>query len=603
LSVVGSGSGGSVTLTSAAFTTAYNAKTLLPYVTYYVTTGTYSFTYIAGQYFLNVKNGDYVDLAFDEWVTVVRPFAAANQGRVGGLTIPSGNYSISSTTKTITLESWMAIKSMGTVKINHNGASVPTFWFRNDVTPIFPMGTDTATNTSDSATAEVNYAPHAVLDGTNGTFILQGTRTTGSCGIRHGNGDGVWGTEWTTNTINSSILSEFKGIHIMYMLDGLQFTNNNDFCSRWQNVWVSNTDRAIQTSTSSSETNTYEQHSFINFFAGNIYNTMIEMNSGGARDHQFSFLHSSLTQCPGPAVTLNAASISRLEFTQMRIENCLTVCTSTVASPRTWLRFNNVTIIPTNTYNGLAPFLRKMFVGTFNVQAVNTQFNLTGSMDWSVVAVGKADNQFLADDTVMVQHHNTCVDDTPSDYTASKNMRPQAIWNSMSSMLSNSGFANGLTNWTTAGTATVSTTSVSGEYFPGLDTVAIKIVGAAQYASLTSVKFPVRAGRQYYGDCVARYLDTSTSAAYIIPQVIWYAEDGTTVISTVTKAQNSTYQNWGNRKSATQWYRHPLGTGKLVAPAGACFAQYVLNISGTTATTGSMTGTMYLDNAMFVELT
>ena len=590
------------TLDSVTFSTSLQAGTLQREAIYTVPTGTFSFCYIGGEYFLNVSGGQNLDLAIAEWSAVVRPIAAENQGRLAGvLTIPSGNYKMSSTSATITLEPWMSVKTMGTVKLDHNAATAPTFWFRNDITPLFSMGNDVATNTTPSTTAETNFANHNVLDGNNGTFIVQGTKTAGSVGIRYGNGDGVWGTNFTTNNVNISMMCAIRGVHFMFLENALQFTNNQNFCSRWENVWCSNCDKTIVTSSSNAEVNSYEQHSFINFFSGNINVTHLEMNSTGSRDHQFSFVHTSFTQCLGPAITLNSASMARLEFTQMRFENNLTVCTSTVASPRSWVRLNNVTIVPTNTYNSLTTHLRKLFVGTFNLMSVNTQFNITGSPAWNTGAYSQPSTQFLADDTVFVQAQNTKVDDPPGDQTTNNNMRRQANWQAGQSLVYNYGFESDLTGWTTGGTGTWSVTTTAGEFVSGAK--GVKLVMAAQTGSITTSKFRVRPNGKYFCDLVAR-IDNgfTTTTCYIIPVTTWYAEDGTTVLRTDTGSRNSTYQNWYNRKSATQFYLDSLGTGVLSAPAGAAFATVAWSVSANTTPGGNLTGTVYIDNVTPFEL-
>lgn len=573
---------------------------------YRVDTGTYGFTYIAGQYFLDISSGGSIDQAFSEWVSVVRPIAEDNQGRVGSLNIASGNYSVSSTTSTMTVEPWMNIKALGVVKINHNGATVPTFWIRADVAPYFSMGNDSATNTTPSNTAETNFSSHAVIDGTNGPFILQSTRVSGGAAFRFGNGDGVWGTNYTTDDLRSAILLEVTGVHAMFYQHGIQFTNNNSFCSRWRNSWFSNLLKTIVTSTSNAEDNAYEQHSFINFFSNNIDGTHVEYNSTGNRDHQFSFgTNCSLTYCAGPVVTFNTSAQARVEMNGIRCENFTYLGYSAVASPRTWLRMSNVTVIPTNTIGpSLTTHLRKMFVGTFNVQAVNTQFNLTGNNTWNTVAYGQASNQFLADDTVIVQALNTMCDDPPGTNAENNNVRVQPAWNKSSNLIFNGNFETAaLAGWTTGGTATIAATTTAGEFFDG--SAGCRVTMAAQAGTLTSEMFPVNPGRVYAGNLVARLLDTTaTTTVYVALSVRWYRSDRTTEITTglpTPTAQDGTYNNWYNRRSATQWFMHPTGTGRLVAPAGAAFAQLVIAIGSAVAGTGNVTGTMYLDNACMIE--
>jgi len=605
LATAGGAASGSASLTAAQFTAAITSSPSLlsQAATYSVSTGTYGFTYIAGQYFLNVKEGDYIDLAFAEWVAVVRPLAVANQGRVGGLTIPSGNYFMSATTATWTLEPWMNVKAMGVVKLNHNGGTVPTVWIRNDITPLFSMGNDSATNTTPSTTAETNFANHTVLDGANGPFIFQNTLTTGGCAIRYGNGDGVWGTNFTTNTVNSTIMLEVRGLHAMFYDNGIQFTNNNDFCSRWQNCWFSNNNKTIVTSSSSAEINAYEQHSFINFFSGNINTTHVEFNSTGNRDHQLSFgPQCSLTFCAGPVVTINTAAQCRLEMTQMRCENFTYIGYSSVASPRSWIRMDNVTVTPTNNVGAsYTTHLRKMFSGTFMLQMSNIMFNITGAPVWNTVQYGQASNQFLCDDTIDVQWSNIRSDDPPGSIATNNYMRLQPVVNSSASLLRNSGFDTDLTGWTTSGTGTITQTTTANEYSSG--TGGCKMVFAGQYGAITSEKFAVRPGRKYYANLAAR-VDAAftTTTVFLIMQMIWYASDGTTVLRTDTATQNSTYLNWYNRKSATQFYQHPIGTGLLVAPAGAASCSVVVNASANITVGGALTGTLFVDSVVPVEL-
>lgn len=580
-------------------------------------------------YFLAINNGEFLDVAIAAWVAEIRARALAN-GTVAGLghlAIPGGIYAMSSTSATITLEPWMSIKTLGTIYLPCPGHTVPVFWVRNDITPQVNEGEDSDFNT------------RVVIDGRQGTLLIDFINNPGTAtGIRYGSGDGVWGTNYTGSSTYHTIFCEFYGIKIFNGDEAIQITNNQSFCSRWNNVWVSNSDYAVVTSSSAAENITYEQHSFINCFFGNIYHSYISYNSGGARDHQISILHSSLTHCPDEAISIRTAAMVRFEIAQSRIENFDVIVRSTVASPRSWCRFGaNVLIIPSKGFGGgtdLAPFIRKFFVGTFNVQIDSMGFNLTGNNGWGtqvpaasgIFPYGDASNQFMSDDTVMIMADKTYADDPQGDYTTNGNVRQQPIWNTDCARNANYGFEDAsLTGtWTTGGTATITRTTTATEFYSG--TAGVKVACVAQYGFIyNTAPSVVQPGKYYYSTLVSRQdlASTSGSGLFILCGLIWYRKDETALNTFVMlrmdqQNQASGFQNWANRKSATQWFMHPTGI-YMRAPAGATHVRQVFgfNGSGTSSLsnwTGMPTGAapagagtnstavFYIDNAVLAQI-
>ncbi len=584
--------------TSGRVVYTHNLSSVDPTLSQVARAGTGAFSPINPvKYVLAINNGEAIDTAIAAWIATVRASATASTSvRIGVLEIPGGSYVMSSTTATITLEPWMSLKMLGNVFVNCNGHSVPVIWIRGDVTPALDQG------------HESDYSNHVLIDGSNGVLALESNNPGTATAIRFGCGDGVWGTNYTGDTGYSVKLIELSGIHVMFFDHGIQFTNNNAFCLNAHNIWISNTDYALVTSTSDAETNTYEQHRFHKCFFGNIYHSAILMQSGGARDHQFAISESSITQVPESAVRLTTSAYARIELSQMRLENCLDVVNcadladTPVSSPRSWVRLSNVTIIPTNTYNSLTTHMRRMFRGDFNLQHSNTVFDLTSGATWATVGYSQASNQFLCDSTVKVQGSAAFAQDPPSTVEAQPYMRVQPMWQASSARNFNSAFEEAtLAGWTTGGTGAVVRTTTADEFYEG--TAGMQMTIAAQYASATSANIRVEAGKDYFGSLVFRVPTAGVvSPLCLILQIIWYARDGTTVLRTDTQAQTTGNQNIYNRRSDTQWHLHQSGTGRRSAPAGAEFAAFVINFTGGATTTTNGTGEVYIDNAVFVQL-
>ena len=608
--------------TSGRVVYTHNLSSIDPTLSQVTRAGTGKFSPInAVQYVLAINDGEAIDTAINAWIAEVRARAVATgiTTGIGHLQIPGGNYVMSSTTSTITLECWMSIETMGTVYVDCAGHSVPVFWIRNDVTPQLNQG------------FESDYSPRRVIDGGKGTLNLNfSNNPVGSCGIRFGNADGVWGSPaYSGDTGYHAVFSEVYGVHIQFAKAGIQLTNNNGFCSNWRNIWVSNTTVGVQTSAASGDVNTYEQHRFSECFFGNIYQNVLEFNSTGNRDHQLAFHHSSFTQCPDEMISIKTAAMCRVELTQMRIENFLLVAHSTVASPRSWIRMGaNVCIIPNNTI-GVAvgsertTYLRKMFTGTYNLQIDSAGFNITGDPAFAtqvpassgIYAYGDAVNQFICDDTIVVMADKTYSDDPKGDETSNGNVRMQPIWNTDSAINFNSGFEEAtLLGWTAGGTGTVARTTTATEFYTGV--AGAQIDCAAQYANLKSDYVPVEPGGYYFGHLVSRCDPASTagSGLFIICGISWYGRDWATpdavrLIRSDYRLQSSAFQNWNNRKHATQWFIHPTGTGLMRAPAGAVLARVEFHFTGSAAippTAGALTtnctAVWYIDNALLTRI-
>lgn len=557
---------------------------------------------------LSISAGGNIDIILMAQLEIIRNeiLAGLLRGRMITVVIPSGTYVMSSTTATITLEPWMRIKTGGNVRIANNGHSVPFFELRNDI------GSTTTPTYNGNATTQIQQGSESennngvVIDGSNGILMVESNLTAGGALLRLGNGDGTWGANYTGTTAFFVAMAKFVGVFGTGLDHGLQFTNNGSFSTRWENIRLTTCNKNIVTSAAAVGLNAFEQHTFNECFFNNTNTTHIEWNGGlgdGSSSHQFSFVHSSLTYCAGDVLTINTASTCRFEMVQGRLENFTRIAYGSVASPNSLVSLNEVMIIPTNTIGpNLVPHLRKYFVGTFQLQLLGPKYSMNGANTWSTLAYNDAATQFMCDDTVTVQCSNVAAAYSAGTTATNSNMRCLPITKLAAARNRNPSFEEaGTGGWATSGGATFARTTVAGEFYVG--TAGLSVDCVAQYGVLTSERIPVSAGMRYYADLVCRVRDTSTTNLLAItPTVTWYAWDAATVISTTTVAQSATYQNWYNRRHATQWHRHPTGTGNMEAPAGACFAVIAWNFSASTSITTVCTATFYVDNVVFIEL-
>lgn len=569
-----------------------------------------------------VLAGGALDTALNTAIAALRVIAAANGGRAPVCYIPGGSYTWSSTSSTVTLEPWMRFKTTGSVQVSVTGLTVPAFWLRNDP----PAGQINQGSTVDFANAKV-------IDGSAGVLEFVGNLSVGGALIRYGNGDGSWGTAYAGSATFPTALGTFESLSGVSLDNGIQFTNNNSFKGVFNNIRLNGCNKNIVTS-AGAFANSGEQHLFHNCFFHNTNTGHIQFNGPGAdtNGHQLTFVGGSLTFCAGYVIDFTVANAWVAEFIGSRMENftVITQSSNSTAAPQGTLRLTGMTIIPT-TGGGTPtpPYLRKMFTGTHVLQVSNLRFAMTNLNYWQSGNVyGQADKQFLCDSTVQVQHLNVYASEPLGLFSANANIRSQPIFSlddalnynaDMELAIANSGSTGTATldgkTWTanvntfgqTTPTSNVTVITGANNFFTGSQGIKVD-QSAATYGNICSGLIAVRAGRNYFGDLVARCASGASANLVIIPQVVWYASDGTTQVGTTQSYnQNVNYQNWFNVISATQFYRHPTGTGIVRAPAGAAFARVIWNFCASTGVVSTSlvaptNAIWYVDSAPFVEL-
>lgn len=518
----------------------------------------------AAGFTLGIRDGDSLDVAMAPALASLRAIALANRGRAPTLTIPGGNYAMSATSATITLEPWMRIKFDGNSRVVATGHTVPVFWLRNDVAPLFAQGADSENNNG------------YVLDGTNGVLVIEGNNSAGGAGVRLGNGDGTWGTNFTTDTSHITMLSRISGVNIYAMDHGLQFTNNNCFCLRFDNVRMTGGNKGIVTSTGTA-TNADEIHAFTDCFINNMTTTNVEMNS----NQQLGFSGCSITYSGGKNIAINANQ-ARLHFQNGRIENGDTVSASSGSYPLSIVQLSNMTIVPTKLSAGLLTHLRPIFTGVHAVQMSNVVFDMTSATPQNATYSAPA-NQYLTDGSATVQWHNN-----KALYNSSSEVKRQPV-PTRQSMVPNGGMVGNITGWTSLGSGTIAYSIAQAN--SGAGSMLCSITAGQLRAA--SGSFPVQPGRTIYADLAYRMSSTPapTATFYGNLRFNFYALDNTTVVS------SSAYVATNNLSLTTDaWLLVAAGTGAVEVPAGAAYARVEF------ATNSGMTGDFYIDDVMAVEL-
>lgn len=534
-------------------------------------------------------------------IDVLRAIASVNRGRGPVIEIRQGDYALSSTSATITLEPWMRVRTQGNVRIVATGQTVPVFWLRNDVAIQFSQGSESEDNNG------------VVLDGRNGVIVIEGNKSAGGSGLRIGNGDGTWGDAYAGANTYFTALAANDCLHITGMNAGIELTNNNAFCQRFGRLRLTDNVYNIRTSTAAVNVNAMEQTSFIECFMNEADTANIQVNGGlnsttSSSAHQLAFYGGSLTFSQADNIQINTAAKVRIELTSLRIENGDTVVRSTVLSPRSWVKLSNCTIAPSKRSTSKPPYLRNLFAsvgasaaigGDYTVQMSNTSFDITGANVYNDTVMNAASAMLISDDEVTFQWSNIHATAPAGAQSDNNYMRNQPIMNSSAFLNQNNGFESGIvTGWVTAGTGTWSDDAVV--FFKGAHSA--KLVCAAQIGSITTEAVPVVPGGSYYGDCALNVLPTSASTnIYLIPVLEWLAADGATVLKTDTTAPDVSNGNLYNRRN-DGWIRHQTGTMLRICPAGARFAKLRLHLSNGVTAGSNLNATVNFDQVGIVRL-
>lgn len=545
---------------------------------------------------LHVEENANIDVALRACIADLRAVALANEGKAPPIILQGKKYTLGSQAgleAMVTIEPFVELRVVGTCYIDCSGKTIPIFWVRNDVTPSIDYGPE-----SDSNNKKIIGGSSLILSCESQSWLAN------SVAVRWGNGDGVWGTNFTGANKYYNAFMEIENLHMQFFDHSIEFTNNGSFCSRWTNVWSSNPNWSIVTSSSSAEKDSYEMHSFIRFFSANSNLGHIQCNSTGNRDHQLAFLHSSLTFTAGTVVEINTAAQCRVEVSSSRLENFAKATDAKVASPRSWVRLNNVTMIPSNSLGGATevPTIRPIFRGlAHNVQCCDVRWNLTSAIPWSDERYNDASRQFISDDDVVVTMTDSYSDDPVGTIATNNSMRLQPI-NKAQILNRNWNFEEATLNgWTAGGTGTIALSTAANEFYSG--TRGLKVTNTAQYSNLLGEPVAVTPGRFLYGSAVMRYADTSTdNLVNVTFEIVFYRGDKTTVLSSVVLSSPVANHNWWNRRSATLFKQSSLGTGLVRVPAMAQFAALRIHWHGNGAVTTNTTGVFCVDNAVLVQL-
>lgn len=550
--------------------------------------------------YLVINDGDAIDTILNAAIADLRATATANRGRMACITIPSGNYTMSSTTATITLEPWVRLKTDGNVRIAKAFHAAPFFWVRNDI------------DTSLTVNAAYENNNSKVIDASNGTLLIEASGTAGSCGIRIGNGDGVWGTAYAGNVNYNVAFAEFSNIVVLNCDSGLEFTNNCAFCLRFKNIRLASNQNAIKTSSATVSVNAMEQSSFIECFLHDSAVSHLSLNGGTASvtsesGHEFSFYNCSFTYSNADNILVNSASKYRIEFSASRVEGGNYIVRSTVLSKKSWFLFSNTHFIPTKLSASLAPHLRTLFKSVgggddYIVKLSNVVFDATPA-NFSTPAINTAANYFLSDTDVNISYNQISASEPPGTVADNGYYRTQPIVNEKCFLNINSGFESALltTGWTTAvtgaGAPTWSRTTTAGEFYSG--TAGAKFTTTTGTGSIESENIPVVAGRAYFGNTLVK-VSAVAGNLYLKPEIEWFDSTGTTSLGIVTAGQSTS----GNLQPRIPdgWVIHVTGTMRQVAPAGARFAKLRFYLSAASASVAPFNGTVFFDQMGLVEL-
>jgi len=509
-------------------------------------------------------NGQAFDTALVPVIAAVRLIAAENGGRAPVIRIMGGTYVMSGTGVTITIEPWMRIVTMGNVEINAPGHTVPVFWERNDVTPIFDQGIDSENNNA------------CIIDGSQGVLAIVGNRSAGGVGIRRGNGDGVWGTADIASP-RLTFLSRVRGLNVTLMDHGIQITNNNTFCLRHSDVRITSCNKGLVTSTGANF-NSFETTTFDDCFFNNMILSNVELNS----PHQLSFIASSLTYCEGGNIIINADH-GRVHLVNGRVENGDFVSRSNGAFLRSYVQLSNMTVTPTQLTPALLTHLRLLFQGQHVVQLSNVIFDMTGTVP-NDLTYSNPDKQYLCDANTEIQWSNI-----RAVYATSSVVRRQPQ-PSRQSLVPNGGMVGNITGWTVPGGAgsIIYSTAQSNS---GAGSLSASIT--AGQLRVESASFPVQAGRYYSGDAAFRLnsAPAPTTPFFNNFRFNWYALDNSTLLSSSGYVAQASIAGFTDN-----WILSAVGTGPVLVPSGAAYARIEI------ATNSGHTGNLFIDDVMVQEL-
>lgn len=515
--------------------------------------------YSGKQVSLRISDGESIDIKLNEAIQLCRSIASVSRGRCPIIVIPSGNYVMSSTTSTIIVEPWLKIRTEGGVRIIATNHTVPVFWVKNDVLPSFNQGTDSENNNGN------------IFDGTNGVLLIEGNRSTGGCGIRYGNNDGVWGTPAYAGSSLLTFLCRTSSVAVVGMDNGIQLTNNSSFCLRFNDLRITGCNKGLVTSTGAAF-NAFEISTFTDCFFNNQYLLNLEFNSR----HQLSMSGTSLTFCKGGNIDINSDR-ARLHLQNGRIEGGDYISKSNGDYKRAIIQMVNETIIPTTNEPSEEPHYRELFSGKHIVQLSNISFELENSSfapDWI-----NPSSLYLCSQEVEIQWENIRA---IGDYR-----QPMP---SRKSLIPNPRMDTNITGWTklsTGGTIAYSTAqanSGSGSMYCTISAGQLRV---------QSPNFRVEAGKQYTAIAALRLASTPApnTPFFINIRINWFAADGTTILG------STNYQAGTNLAlKLDQWQIHSEGTRLCEAPDGSAFGAVEL------ATNNPHTGDFWIDDVMVQRL-
>lgn len=480
--------------------------------------------------------------AFSLMVSDLAGIAASRDGPCPSVALPYGKLRIDGN---IELYPFMRFHAQGALDLYVGGNNGASFWVRNDTA--FAQGFE----------ADYNMGP--VFNGSNGMIRVLGDGTAGSVAFKFGNAPSM---------AVSGKYSAFCGLRDMHIRNFdrlLQFTNNNVFAGRFENLKLSN---ALSFAISNMDNAVVNSGELINFAGCFINNCEGGIETNGEIEIRYSGGSISFTKKP---VRMNGNHLAILHLDGAHLEKFGTtddyaLIQSTATSNLVKPTVNLSGYILPSSYPGVLPqgnVLRTMIKGklSLNVGPLNIHSDAQG--------VNGTEFQSLCDADVTIRGAANAKVGGSTNAVLSPISRvpdPQVAALSKYTAGSNTTLAQ-VTGGTPARTA-MKLTSIGGQ------------------RSVQTDYFPVVSGETLYGSALAD-VSAATAGAKVNMRFNWFYSDKTAISSSAFLATDLT-----GLATPAGWKNVFQGTGRQSVPAGAAFARIEV------ATDGAFAGDMLMTSFM-----
>lgn len=480
--------------------------------------------------------------AFSLMVSDIAGIAADRGGPCPSVSLPYGKLRIDGN---IELYPFMRFHSEGPLDLYVGGNNGASFWIRNDLA--FPQGFE----------ADYNMGP--VFNGSNGMIRVLGDGAAGSVAFKFGNAPGM---------AVSGKYSAFCGLRDMHIrnLDRLiQFTNNNVFANRFENLKMSN---AVSFAVSNMANTVVNSGELINFSGCFINNCEGGIETNGEIEIRYSGGSISFTKKP---VRMNGNHLAILHLDGAHLEKFGTtddyaLIQSTATSNLVKPTVNLSGYILPSSYPGVLPqgnVLRTMIKGklSLNVGPLNIHSDTQG--------INGTEFQSLCDSEVSIRGvANAKVGGSTNAVLSTISRIPDPQVSAISRY--------------TAGSNTTLAQVTGGA--PARTALKLTSIGAQRSAQTDY--FPVVSGEIIFGSAIAD-ISSATAGAKLNMRFNWFYSDKTSAGSTAFLSSDLT-----GLTDPSGWKNVYQGTGRQSVPAGCAFARLEF------ATDGAFAGDMLLTSFM-----